>query len=160
MAIIVGAACQPLQPADLPAGDGTIVDATTSGPAITPTALTPGATVGEPVTFDDSILVALLVPLSGRQEALGTAVRDGFIAALLEGPGSGRYTTLIIDESRVGAVEAHRQALQAGARVLVGPLLKESVQALAPLSGQTAGPMPGQMQILALNNLGDTDTDT
>jgi outer membrane PBP1 activator LpoA protein len=64
---------------------------------------------------------------------------------------------MIIDEARVSAAEAHRQALDAGARALVGPLLKESVQALAPLAGQLASQMPGQMPVLALNNLADTD---
>lgn len=96
-------------------------------------------------------LVALLVPLSGRQQILGTAVRDGFIAAHLEAPGGGRFETLIIDEARVSAAEAHRQALEAGARVLVGPLLKESVEAIAPLADQMAARMP----VLALNNLSD-----
>lgn len=101
--------------------------------------------------------MALLVPLSGRQEALGTAVRDGFVAALLESPASRRFNALIIDEARVSAAEAHRQALDAGARALVGPLLKESVQALAPLAGQMASQIPGQMPVLALNNLADND---
>ncbi len=103
----------------------------------------------------DGPLVALLVPLSGRQQAPGMAIRDGFIAAHLEAPGSRRFTTLIIDEAQVGVAEAHRQALAAGARALVGPLLKESLQALAPLAAQTAGPLPGQMPVLALNNLAD-----
>ena len=103
----------------------------------------------------DGPLVALLVPLSGRQQGLGMAIRDGFIAAHLEAPGSRRFTTLIIDEARVGVAEAHRQALDAGARALVGPLLKESLQALAPLAAQMAGPLPGQMPVLALNNLAD-----
>ncbi len=105
----------------------------------------------------EAMLVALYVPLSGRQQALGTAIRDGFIAAHLGVPASRRFSTLIIDEARVSAAEAHRQALAAGARVLVGPLLKESVQALAPLVGDLAGPLPGQIPVLALNNLADTD---
>jgi len=108
----------------------------------------------------DAPLVALLVPLSGRQQSVGMAVRDGFIAAHLEAPASRRFNTLIIDETRVGAAQAHRQALEAGARVLVGPLLKESVQALAPFAGQLNGPMPGQLPVLALNNLADTDPGT
>lgn len=98
-------------------------------------------------------LVALVVPLSGRQEALGAAVRDGFVAALLDAPTSRRVNVVFIDEALVGAAEAHRQALDSGAVALVGPLLKESVQALAPL----AGPAPGQLPVLALNNLADTD---
>ncbi len=130
MGFIVGAAGQPLQP--------------TTAPAAQP------AAAGAP-------LVALVVPLSGRQESLGTAIRDGFIAASLEVPESRRFNTLIIDEARVSAAEAHAQALNAGAKVLVGPLLKESVVALAPLVGASAGPLPGQMAVLALNNLADTD---
>jgi outer membrane PBP1 activator LpoA protein len=98
-------------------------------------------------------LVALLVPLSGKQQSLGMAVRDGFIAAHLEAPSSRRFNTLIIDEAKVSSAEAYAQALNAGARALVGPLLKESVQALAPVADFQAGPMP----ILALNNLADTD---
>lgn len=105
-------------------------------------------------------LVALLVPLSGRQEALGTAIRDGFVAALLEAPASRRFNTLIIDEARVSAAEAHRLALESGARALVGPLLKESVQAIAPIAGPPGGQIPGQMPVLALNNLADTDPGT
>jgi len=60
---------------------------------------------------------------------------------------------MIIDEARVSAMDAHRQALEAGARAFVGPLLKESVQAIAPLVDQLAGQMP----VLALNNLSDSD---
>ncbi len=108
--------------------------------------------VAEPAG-SEAPLVALVVPLSGRQQSLGMAIRDGFIAAHLEAPASGRFNTLIIDETRVSAADAHAQALNAGARALVGPLLKESLQALAPLAGPQAGPMP----ILALNNLADTD---
>lgn len=108
----------------------------------------------------DGPLVALVLPLSGRQEALGTAVRDGFIARLLEAPDHRRFNLLLIDEARVSAAEAHRQALDAGARALVGPLLKESVQAMAPRAGVLAGAMPGQMPVLALNNLADGDPGT
>lgn len=91
------------------------------------------------------------MPLSGRQQVLGSAIRDGFIAAHLEAPDGRRYATLFIDEASVSASEAHRQALEAGARALVGPLLKESVEAIAPLAGQSAALMP----VLALNNVSD-----
>lgn len=153
MAVIVGAACQPLQPAasgaaatatappGMPSGDGGITTVPAGGPPNAP-------------------LVALLVPLSGRQEALGAAVRDGFIAGTFGVPESRRFNTLIIDEARVSAAEAYRQALDAGARVLVGPLLKESVQALAPLAGVLTGAMPTRMPVLALNSLAEGDAAT
>jgi outer membrane PBP1 activator LpoA protein len=165
MTVIVGAACQPLQPADFPAASNPAPDGAGAArqPALTlnestgmPAGL-PGAATGADAPLPNGPLVALLVPLSGRQEALGTAVRDGFIAALLEVPASSQFRAMIIDEARVGAAEAHRQALAAGARAMVGPLLKESVQALAPLAGELAQTMPGQMPVLALNNLADTD---
>lgn len=140
MAVIVGAASQTPQPAD-PAAPSTL-DAALPAPA---------------PNVADGPLVALVLPLSGRQEALGMAVRDGFIARLLEAPDHRRFNLLLIDEARVSAAEAHRQALDAGARALVGPLLKESVQAMAPQAGVLTGAMPGQMPVLALNNLADGD---
>ncbi len=158
MGVIVGAACQPLQPADLPAGGA----ATTSGTLQAPSPARPSnESTGLPAAASgltvDAPVVALLVPLSGRQEALGTAVRDGCVAALLGAPVGRQFSAMIIDEAAVSAAAAHRVALEAGARALVGPLLKESVQAIAPLAGQVAGTMPGQMPVLALNNLADTD---
>lgn len=143
MSVIVGALCQPLQTA--PPLEAAVA------PADAPVA----PVVAVPVVALP--LVALVVPLSGRQQAVGMAVRDGFIAAQLEAPGSRRFSALFIDEATVSAAAAHRQALDAGARVLVGPLLKESVVALAPLARQLAGPLPGQIPVLALNNLADTD---
>ena len=165
MTVIVGAACQPLQPADFPAASNTAPagSSPTRQPARTlnestgmPAGL-PAIGAGADAPLRDGPLVALLVPLSGRQEALGAAVRDGFVAALLEAPASRRFNAMIIDEARVSAADAHRQALAAGARALVGPLLKESVLALAPLAGELAATMPGQMPVLALNKLADTD---
>ena len=148
MAVIVGAACQPLQPLDGSASLNAEARAGLAGPTAVPI-----GSSSIPRAEADDPLVALLVPLSGRQQALGMAIRDGFIAAHLEASGSRRFATLIIDEARVGVAEAHREALDAGARALIGPLLKESVQALVPIAAQTVGPLPGQMPILALNSL-------
>ena len=163
MAGIVGAACQPLQPAD-PAGSQPAPRPTGAGGPASGTArpiqspadqrqLPAGVNAVPELAPPAARIVALLVPLSGRQQALGTAIRDGFIAAHLDARDSERFETLIIDEARVSAMDAHRQALEAGARVLVGPLLKESVQAMAPLASQLAGQLP----VLALNSLADTD---
>ena len=70
---------------------------------------------------------------SARRFATGVSRRYS------EAPAGRRFSAVIIDEARISAAEAHRQALDAGARALVGPLLKESVQAIAPLAGQRAG---------------------
>lgn len=127
-----------------------------------------GASTGSPTGASTMPLVALLVPLSGRQQALGEAVRDGFIAAHLETPSGAQVRIMMIDEAAMSAALAWRQAEDAGASVLVGPLLKESVQAIASLSAtmtmsRGADPVSGsarQMPILALNSLGDNDLGT
>lgn len=76
------------------------------------------------------------------------AVRDGFIAAHL---GSGRsqeqQQVLVFDDALLGISEAYRQAQDAGAGIIVGPLLRESVQALS----QADRTLP----VLALNYLPD-----
>lgn len=128
------------------AGPGTV-----ASPSPSPTSPVPDPGAGEP-------LVALLVPLSGKQAALGMAIRDGFLAGHLDAPESRRFSTLVIDEARISAAEAYREARDAGARILVGPLLKESVQALGPLAPPdpaVAGSVP--LPILALNSLADGD---
>ena len=151
MACIFGAACQPLQPADYSTGAETTPDVTHSpieGTGSDAGNTAPGTawiTGSSSYAGRETPLIALLVPLSGRQEAVGTAIRDGFVAAWLDTPASRRYRTLIIDEARVAPAAAYREAMEAGARALVGPLLKESVQSIADL----AGPLP----VLALNTI-------
>jgi hypothetical protein len=95
-------------------------------------------------------VVALLLPLSGRQEAAGVAVRDGFLAAALAEPAERRPRIDVYDTAALGAAAAYQKALQAGARAVAGPLLKEDVAALVAAA---ALPVP----TVALNFLpGDT----
>lgn len=126
MGVIVGGGAQPLQPAPTPENRPLLP------------------------------LVALLLPLSGPQQALGVAVRDGFMAACLEPPGAGRCRVLLLDEALVSPLIARAEAQAAGAQLLVGPLLKESVQAFA-VPGPS-GPVTTsreQIPVLALNNLAE-----
>jgi outer membrane PBP1 activator LpoA protein len=77
--------------------------------------------------------MALLLPLTGRQQAAGQAVRDGFTAAWFAA-------------SAQGVAAAYQRALAAGAGIVVGPLTKEDILAL--VAAQPAGlPVP----TLALN---------
>ncbi|MGE0114802.1 MAG: penicillin-binding protein activator [Steroidobacteraceae bacterium] len=92
--------------------------------------------------------IALLLPLSGRQQAAGVAIRDGFLAAALQTSSAARPDIQIFDTNETNAVDAYQHAIQAGASIVVGPLLKEDVEALA--STQQVGVMT-----LALNVLGD-----
>jgi uncharacterized protein len=90
--------------------------------------------------------IALLLPLSGRLQAAGRAVRDGFIAAALVEPAELRPKIELIDTAELGAAAAYARALDLGARAVAGPLMKEDVASL--IATQTL-PVP----TLALNAL-------
>jgi outer membrane PBP1 activator LpoA protein len=96
--------------------------------------------------FPDEI--ALLLPLSGRAEPVGIAVRDGFIAAYLEQDPAARPHLKVYDVAAETVAGAYRHALEDGAAFVVGPLTKEDVAAVVPLNG-------GKTPELALNFLGD-----
>jgi len=93
--------------------------------------------------------IALLLPLSGRSETVGVAVRDGFIAAYLQQKSATRPRLKIYDVAAESVGSAYSRAISDGAGFVVGPLTKEDVAAVAPLSA-------GQTPVLALNFLGDT----
>ncbi|MCL4791682.1 MAG: penicillin-binding protein activator [Gammaproteobacteria bacterium] len=166
MSVIVGAACQPLQPpvetsssapaagtARTPAaGQAQPAGAVDTGSRTRTASVPPGAPAPtwQPGTArDPDAPVALLLPLSGRQQSAGMAVRDGFIAAHL-GSVRSRQQVLVYDVARLGVGEAYAQAQQAGAGIVVGPLLRESVQALNQIAGVTP--------VLALNYLPDGES--
>lgn len=90
--------------------------------------------------------VALLLPLSGKQQGVGEAIRDGYLVAHFEfGDGSEQPDIRLYDTARAGAVAAYQQAITQGAQFIVGPLLRENVAAIVPsVQGVTT---------LALNNL-------
>jgi outer membrane PBP1 activator LpoA protein len=90
--------------------------------------------------------MALLVPLSGPLAATGEAVRVGFMAAANKG-GAGAGVRVYDSGADVSqAIGAYQTALNEGAGVIVGPLVKEAVAALAQM-GTPAVPL------LALNAL-------
>ena len=93
--------------------------------------------------------IALLLPLSGRAEAFGVAVRDGFIAAYLQQSAASRPRLKIYDVAAESVASAYNRAIADGAGFVVGPLFKDEVAAVAPVTG-------GRTPVLALNFLGDT----
>ena len=93
--------------------------------------------------------IALLLPLSGRAEAFGVAVRDGFIAAYLQQSAAGRPQLKIYDVAAESVASAYNRAIADGAGFVVGPLFKDEVAAVAPVTG-------GRTPVLALNFLGET----
>lgn len=92
--------------------------------------------------------IGLILPLSGRQQGAGVAVRDGFLAALLQQEQSKRPVINVYDSAEMGATTAYRRAVADGAQFIVGPLMKDDVTAIAA-SGETS------VLTLALNQTGD-----
>ncbi len=97
--------------------------------------------------------IALLLPLSGRAETIGVAVRDGFIAAYLEQDVTSRPRLKIYDVAEEPASTLYNRAIAEGAGFVVGPLTKEDVAAVAPLCNDHA-------PTLALNFLSDGITSS
>ncbi|GAC1671030.1 MAG: hypothetical protein NVS9B2_17410 [Steroidobacteraceae bacterium] len=93
--------------------------------------------------------IALLLPLSGRAESVGVAVRDGFIAAYLEQDPAARPRLRIYDVAAESAGSVYGRAISEGAGFVVGPLTKEDVAAVLPLS-------QGGTPVLALNFLSES----
>ncbi len=92
--------------------------------------------------------IALLLPLSGRAESAGRAVRDGFLAAYYDDGGAARPRLRIYDVAARDAPSSYLQALGDGSDFVVGPLTREEVAALATLAD-------GRATTLALNFLPD-----
>ncbi|MGD2112732.1 MAG: penicillin-binding protein activator [Gammaproteobacteria bacterium] len=97
--------------------------------------------------------VAVLLPLHGDLAEVAGAVRDGMLAAYYDTPEGGKRPVLRIYDSGdtpEQAVAIYQQAVAEGARFAVGPLRKESVEALARLH-----PLP--VPVLGLNQSEDAD---
>jgi hypothetical protein len=92
--------------------------------------------------------IALLLPLSGRAEAAGIAVRDGFLAAFYEQGAAYRPRLRIYDVAARDASSSYLQAISDGSDFVVGPLTREEVASLATLAD-------GRATTLALNFLPD-----
>ena len=86
-----------------------------------------------PADFGDRAaprLIAALLPVTGELADLGTAIRDGLLAAYLhEQPEDQRL--IFFDTGALPVREAYERAVAAGAELIVGPLDKAAVAALA-----------------------------
>ena len=90
--------------------------------------------------------IALLLPISGRQGAAATTVRDGFMTAYYQTPEGQRKPITVYDTGDTGIAEAVDRATQEGADIVVGPLTRDEVVAAATL-------VTRRPPILALNFL-------
>ena len=96
----------------------------------------------------DPASIALLTPLAGDFGIAGEAVRDGFVAAYLHaraGTTAEPQGIHIYDTAALSVEVAYEQARRQGVDVVVGPLRKS---ALAALAG-----MAPDVPVIALNNL-------
>lgn len=77
--------------------------------------------------------IALLLPLSGKFAGHAEAIRNGFLSAFYDAPsGAPRPTLRIYDTGGQSeqAVNQYKFAVEQGARLIIGPLIKASVDAV------------------------------
>jgi len=107
----------------------------------------PGANVRE--GYKVPAQVALLLPGDGNYAAASTSIREGFFAAYINAGQNHAPRPLVrvynSHGTPDGAVKAYQQAVQDGAKLVVGPLARNEV---AAVFGQAQLPVP----VLALNH--------
>lgn len=74
--------------------------------------------------------IALLLPLTGELSGPGQAVRDGFMAAYFEAKQKG-VVVKFYDTNKDSIVPLYNKAIATGADLVIGPLTKQNVEALA-----------------------------
>lgn len=89
---------------------------------------------------------AVLLPLSGPLQSIGEVIRDGWIAAYLKAGAVAPVRFYDAGSTPDEALSAFDQALANGAAMVIGPLRRESVAAIAQ-----RGPLP--VPVVALNQL-------
>lgn len=113
----------------------------TSGPATPPPPEKPTDTgVGPGLPTDtDRHRVALLLPQTGPNADVGTAIANATTLALLDTRTEKlRITTY---DTALGAAAAARQAVADGNKLILGPLLSEDVAAVAPIAREAKVPV-------------------
>ena len=103
----------------------------------------PAATASEPVRpRDEHVRVALLLPLSGRNAAVGQALLEAAQMALFD-LADERFELLPRDteESADGAIAATRAAAAEQVRLILGPLFGSSAKAAGPVAAELGIPV-------------------
>lgn len=81
--------------------------------------------------------VALLVPISGRYKGVGEAIRNGFMNAWFDDSGSPTRPEVRVYDTKGspdGAIEAYKTAVREGNMMVVGPVLRNSVDGIVNVS--------------------------
>ncbi|HQZ80533.1 MAG TPA: penicillin-binding protein activator [Steroidobacteraceae bacterium] len=95
--------------------------------------------------------IALMLPVSGRLAAAAAQIRDGFFTAYYLSSAGDRPRIRVYDTASLNVADAIARAGDAGATVIVGPLLREEVAGAATYTG-------ARPPVLALNFLGPGET--
>lgn len=121
----------------IPGGDAVPVE---TGPVVSTPPPQPVVPVADRLpTDEDRHRVALLVPLSGENAAVGQAIANASTMALLDtGAQNLRITTY---DTGAGAAEAARRALSDGNRLILGPLLREDMASVSAAAGPADVPL-------------------
>jgi len=90
--------------------------------------------------------VAVLLPGSGRMQAASEAIRDGVMSAYLENSGGAEIVFFPSGDDEQSAISAYFNALDSGVDWIIGPLRKESIEAMLNLAGMAT-------PVMALNDL-------
>ena len=140
------AGCADVEPAEDQAPAGVLTPPTThqTAPPLVPPA--PRLATSPVPQVAAGSLIALLLPLTGRQSAAALSVRDGFLTAYYSQPAQGRPGLRIYDTAQMSVAAAVNQATQDGAGIIVGPLTREEVTAAAAYSG----PRPPMLTLNAI----------
>lgn len=92
--------------------------------------------------------VAVLLPLSGRNAALGAQLRDGMLSAYFAAPVANRAAIRFYDTARQSISDAMAAAIAGGADFIVGPLTRDEVIAAATKASTGAVPPTLAMNFL------------
>jgi len=92
--------------------------------------------------------IAILLPESGPYTDAGKAVKAGFLAAHSRDNGSNKPTLHFYDTEKAKPAELYQKAVSEGAKLVIGPLNKESIQSLANTTNLS-------IPVLALNHVPD-----
>lgn len=96
--------------------------------------------------------VAILLPLSGAHSEMGRAIERGIMAGYYSS--SHKPVLKVYDSAATEVTVLMDQALNDGADFIIGPLLKNNVQAIANLPARRVS-----KPMLALNRVGDANND-
>lgn len=92
-----------------------------------------------------AVRVALLLPLSGREAALGKSMLDAAQLAVFDF-GDDQFTLLPVDTEAAGALSAAQAAMDSGAQLILGPLFSRQVAEVARLAA------PRSINVLTFSN--------